>query len=168
MSIPGRGLSAKFSRNWGARSTCAGDARVVSSPYEMCDARNELLPSNHNGQAFFDAHAPTGCKLSRLIGFRLVGCHYPVPTSDFVRKQTGARWRAFYGRMYAARSIPLEIFVGVPPIVSGSVGVAAVVLLASAVQMIDMAIALSGKDWKMLGGASAGSFLHLACGLAML
>lgn len=68
----------------------------------------------------------------------------------------------FYSRMYASRAIPLGVLTGVVPFVSmDDVIVTKMVLLAaSLVQLCDVAMGFSKKEWGMLGGAMVAAVVH--------
>ena len=74
----------------------------------------------------------------------------------------------FYVRMYAARSIPFGLAVGILPFWYKGKAVAWVLFTAAVIQIADVLIAMGKKEWRMILGASAGAIVHTLCGLAMM
>ena len=73
----------------------------------------------------------------------------------------------FYARMYAARSLPFGLLAGLLPLRFGGVAVMWVLFTASAVQLLDVAIAIKQKAKGMIVGASIGTIVHALCGVAL-
>lgn len=74
----------------------------------------------------------------------------------------------FYARMYAVRSVPLEVAAGILPFWVGGPAVAWLLFLAATIQLADVAIAAAKRDRGMTAGAALGALIHAACGVAIL
>ena len=76
---------------------------------------------------------------------------------------------SFYVRMYAARAIPFGLTVGVLPLFQKRNNALVWLLItASVIQGIDVAIAIARKQPGMAMGAATGSMLHLACAFSFV
>jgi hypothetical protein len=73
----------------------------------------------------------------------------------------------FFARMYAVRSIPLEIVVALLPFWYRGPTVAMIVFTAAVVQAADVVIGASRRDHGMVTGASSATIIHLLCGFAI-
>ncbi len=79
-----------------------------------------------------------------------------------------SRGDLFYVRMYAARSIPFGLAVGIVPFWLGGKAVAWVLFTAAVIQIADIFIAVGKKERGMIMGASVGAIVHILCGLAIM
>lgn len=68
----------------------------------------------------------------------------------------------FFARMYAARAIPFGILAGLLPFMSSVDPWPTKILLIAAalVQVVDVVIGASKKEWGMVGGAAAAVVVH--------
>ena len=74
----------------------------------------------------------------------------------------------FYVRLYAARSIPFGLTVGLLPFWFRNEAVACVVFTAAVIQGLDIVIGVVKKRRGMALGAAVGATVHLVCGLAII
>ena len=77
------------------------------------------------------------------------------------------RGEIFYMHMYAARSLPFGLAVGILPFWLGGPIVAWVLFTAAVIQIVDVVIAVGKKERGMMIGASVGAIVHLLCGIAI-
>ncbi len=81
----------------------------------------------------------------------------------------GPNGDSFYVRMYAARAIPVGLTAGVLPFFhKRNNALAGLLFTASAIQGLDVAIAIAEKKPGMAVGAAVGSMVHFACGFAVI
>ncbi|RDW67030.1 hypothetical protein BP5796_09779 [Coleophoma crateriformis] len=73
----------------------------------------------------------------------------------------------FYARMYAARSIPLGIVVGVLPFWAHGTAVVTLLCTAAFIQAVDVVLGIQKRDWGMVRGASVGTIIHVLCALGI-
>jgi hypothetical protein len=73
----------------------------------------------------------------------------------------------FYARMYAVRSIPLEMVAGLLPFWYRGPAVATIVFTSAVVQAADVVIGASKRDRGMITGASIATIIHLLCGYSV-
>ncbi len=74
----------------------------------------------------------------------------------------------FYAHMYAARSVPFGLAVGLLPFWYGGVSMFLLLFTAALVQGADVLIAAGRKKWSMAVGATVGLTIHAMCGFAIL
>ena len=91
-----------------------------------------------------------------------------VRPASLSRSRHISHGESFYARMYAARSIPFGIAVGILPLWFRGKAVAWVLFTAAAIQMADVMIAVGKKERRMITGASVGAIVHVLCGLAIM
>ena len=73
----------------------------------------------------------------------------------------------FYSKMYAVRAIPFGLLVGSLPFFARGAAVAALLLLAALIQLLDGAIGVMRKDVRQSAGPLIATIVHAVCGWAM-
>ena len=74
----------------------------------------------------------------------------------------------FYAQIYAARSVPFGLAVGLLPFWYGGVPMFLLLFTAALVQGTDVLIAAGSKASGMAMGATVGLVIHAGCGFAIL
>jgi len=74
----------------------------------------------------------------------------------------------FFSWMYAARTIPLGLFVALVPFLRHGSVVALILSLAALVQLVDAGIGLQQRNLRLTLGALVAAVIHIVCGLVLL
>ena len=82
--------------------------------------------------------------------------------------QSQGKENPFFSWMYAARTIPLGLFVAIVPFLRHGSVVALILSLAALVQLVDAGIGIQQRNVRMTLGALVAAVIHIVCGLALL
>ena len=83
--------------------------------------------------------------------------------SEFRERAAGRISHRFFPMLYAARAVPIGIAAGIAPMVAKGPGVAGLLLLAAAVQFLDVGVAFVEHRQSMMFGAAFAVVVHAAC-----
>jgi hypothetical protein len=99
------------------------------------------------------------------VGFAVLGGARPAALSDSSSPSAGER---FYGRLYAARGVPLGVAAAVAPLAWPGPAGSLILFAAAAAQAGDAAIGIATRKWTMIAGGSVLAAIHAATAVATL
>jgi hypothetical protein len=99
------------------------------------------------------------------IAFAVLGGARPAALSESGTPSGGER---FYGRMYAARGVPLGVAAAIAPLAWPGPACSLILFAAATAQVGDAAIGVATRKWTMIAGASVLTVIHAATAAASL